>query len=65
MSRKKIAVLLSAIAAVAAAITAIVLFHEQIAAFFAALSAKLKKAQTPAAPEPDFTDEERECFADI
>ncbi len=65
MSKKQIAVLISAVAAVAAAVTAIVLFHEQIAAFFVTLSAKLKKAQTPAAPEPDFTDEERECFADI
>ncbi len=65
MSKKKIAVLISVLVAVTAAVTAVILFHEQIAAFFATLSAKLKKGKAPAEPEPDFTDEERECFADI
>ncbi len=63
MSKKKIAYLISAIVLIAAAVTAVIVFHTQIAAFFENLRSKLQKS--PSAPEPPFTDEEREAFADI
>ncbi len=65
MSKKKLVTLISVIVAVAAAVTAIVVFHKQIAAFFGSVSARLKKTESAREPQPDFTDEERESFADI
>lgn len=63
MSKKKIAVLISAVVFIAAAVTAVIVFRSQIAAFLGRARAKLQKSA--AAPEPLFTDEEREAFADI
>ncbi len=64
MNRKKIAVLISAVLAVAAAVTAVIVFRRQIAAFLQGLEARLQSSRR-SAPAPDFTDEERESFADI
>ncbi len=63
MSKKNLMILISCVAAAAAAVTAVVLFHARIAKLIAAVREKL---QAPAPkPEPPFTDEERKSFADI
>lgn len=60
MSKKSIAVLLSVIATVAAAVTAVIVFRKQIEELMRSLGKK--KDQVPA---PEFTPEEVEVFADI
>ena len=70
MSKKKLVILLSAVAAIAAAVTAIVIFHSEIAQFIASVKAKLHRPAPegeaePAEPGPEFTPEEKAAFADI
>lgn len=68
MNKRKLFILLSAVAAVAAAVTAIVIFHAEIAQFLASVKAKLQKPACepePAEPGPEFTPEEKAAFADI
>lgn len=67
MSKKSIIILISCVAAIAAAVTAVIVFHKEILDFIDAVKAKLQKP-TPEPEEdtgPDFTPEEREAFADI
>lgn len=63
MSKKKTAILISTLVLIAAAVTAVIVFHNEIAAFLETLKTKLQKPAP--APQPPFTDEEREVFADI
>ncbi len=63
--KKNIAAVISVIVAVAAGVMAAIVFHRQIAAFIESLKAKFKTPADPPAPQPDFTEEEREAFADI
>lgn len=65
MSRKRIAILISVIAAVAAAVTAVIVFRRQIAAFIEFLEEKFRNPSGKSVPRENFTDEERESFADI
>ncbi len=65
MKKKKIFAVLSAIAIVAAAFVAVYLFRKQLASLIQSLSARRNKLPPDEAPQPDFTDEEREAFADI
>ncbi len=65
MSRKRIAILISVIAAVAAAVTAVIVFRRQIAAFIELLEEKFRNPSGKSVPRENFTDEERESFADI
>ena len=58
MSKKNIMILISAIVFVAAAVTAVVIFREQIAEFMDSLKNKASK-------QAAFTPEEIEAFADI
>lgn len=58
MSKKNIIILISAIVFAAAAVTAIVVFRQQIAEFFESLKNKASRNST-------FTPEEIEAFADI
>lgn len=65
MKRKNIVVLISVIAAVVAAVIAVIVFRDRIAAFIQSVSAKRNRIPSDPEPGPDFTDEEREAFADI
>ena len=60
VSKKSIAVLLSVIATVAAAVTAVIVFRKQIEELMRSLGKKKDQA-----PAPEFTPEEVEVFADI
>lgn len=60
MDKKKLAAILSVIALLIAAVTAIIVFRKRIAG----LLSSLKKKETDA-PGPEFTPEEIEVFADI
>ena len=60
MSKKTVILLVSVLSALTAVLTAIVVFHTRLASFLARFTQKPEKA-----PDPPFTPEERESFADI
>lgn len=59
MNKKKTAVIVSVILFVAAAVTAVIVFRRRIGDFLEKLKGSVKE------PEPEFTPEEMEAFADI
>jgi hypothetical protein len=59
VNKKNIIWIVAAVVAVAAAVTAIIVFHRQIADFFSKVKSKLS------GNEQQFTSEEFEDFADI